>query len=253
MSNTELTLQPLTSKLLRTSGFRRMLLAGALALVLVPLGSVAVETATFTQTCAFTYPFFEGSYGGEGCNGGDLSATASTSRFDFGQYYLELMFDIVPGRSFDVTVNATEMDQETFQGKADLFPGYTCIALTLNGPCVEFEVLPSVDQVGNWTHYQIEIHWDKWTGQEAYDPALVTILHDIGTSGTRDYDEDMCLNSPPNDACTFFADPGIRSGDTDFKRFIASTRPATPVPEPSSLILLATGVSGVVFRRRRRT
>ena len=226
---------------------RKLIQVAGLATILVPLGTVAVETASVT--CGFSNVIEGGSVGGSYCNGGDSSATTSTSRFDFGAYYLELTFDVVAGADFTVTVNTTEMGQGAFSEKAGLFEGYTCIALTPGGPCVDFEVVPSAPQVDNWTHYQLEIHWDKIEGQ-TLDPALMTILHDIGDTGTRDYDEDMCLNTL-NDACTINADPGIRSGDTDFRSFIAAQRP-TAVPEPSSLALLGTGLTGLVFQLRRR-
>lgn len=253
MLNTASSLKPAPTTQGKASIYRKLIQSALLATMLIPLGSVAVETASVT--CGFSNAI-EGSYGGPYCGGGDSSATPTTSRFDFGAYYLELMFNLVPGADFTVEVVTTAMDQDAFEAKAGAFSSYTCIALTDGGPCVDFEVIPSVPQPGNWTSYEIEIHWDKWTGQPAYNPALMRILHDIGDAGTRDYDEDMCLTALTNDsylACQIDPDPGIRSGDTVFRSFTAALAPATSVPEPSSLILLATGVSGVLYRRRRRT
>jgi len=235
------------TKRTKSSTSVKLIQAAALAAALVPLGSVAIEGSSIT--CGFGTG--SGGYGGSYCNGGSSSATPTTSRFDFGDYFLELMFTLTPGASFDVTVNTTEMDQTAFEAKAGLFPGYTCLALTAGGPCVDFEVAPSGTVGTDWTHYELEIHWNKIVGQEL-DPTRMTILHDIGTTGTRDYDDDMCLGGTTllHDACVINPDPGIRSGDTDFRSFIAAERPV--VPEPSTLALLGIGMSGLALRRRRR-
>ena len=71
----------------------KLLQVAALAAVLVPLGSVAVETATIT--CGFSYT--SNVYGGSGCNGGDQTATNDTSRFDFGEDFRSW-----PSRSFRI-------------------------------------------------------------------------------------------------------------------------------------------------------
>jgi hypothetical protein len=245
----------------KSATLKRLLQAVALAAVVIPLGSVAVETASVT--CRFNNTG-EGSYGGSYCNaqqGEDFfSATEDTSRFDFGDYYLELQFLLDPtGADFTVEVETTAMTNEVeggFDERAGEFDEeYDCIALTEGGPCVNFEVIPSVPREGNWLSYEIEIHWDKTS--ETYDPALMRILHDFGDDSDNVYDEDMCataLNDSAYLACEVDPDPGIRSGDTDFQNFTAALA-STPltVPEPSSVALLAIGTGSMLLRRRRRS
>lgn len=249
MSNKTVTLQAEPTK---SSTFRKMIQAAALAAVLVPLGSVAVEAVSIT--CGFGGT--EG-YGGSYCNaqqGEDFfSATATTSRFDFGDYYFELTFVLVPGAEFDVTVNTTP--STVLDGES--FPGYECIELTAGDGCVDFQVVTTGEVGTHWTHYEVEINWLNWEGEQALEESRMRMLHDSslfdGAEAPGTYDFDMCI-TPGYDACVAETSPLIRSGDTDFDSFMAVLSPATQaVPEPSSLILLATGVGGALLRRRRRT
>ena len=240
---------PAGNKRTKSSTARTLIQAAALAAALVPLGSVAVETASVT--CGFG----GSGYGGGYCNGGDQNATSDTSRFDFGDYFLELMFTGMTG-SFEVTVNTTTGIGINDEGEA--FPGYECIALSSGDGCVDFQVDTHGAQSGtDWLHYKVAIDWEDWN--DALEPGMeprMRILHDSSTFDSAEapgtYDFDMCLGGV-YDACDELStEPRIRSGDTDFDSFIAALAPAE-VPEPSSLIMLATGVGATLFRKRRRS
>ena len=74
------------------------------------------------------------------------------------------------------------------------------------------------------------------------------ILHDVDDDGFWDYD--MCVTAGYDD-CEYVAngiDPFISSGDTDFSSFIVH---APAAPEPALLGLLASGLGGLLYRRRR--
>ena len=230
----------------KSSTLLRLVQAAVLAVVLVPLGSVALEGSVWYFDCNIENEF--------GCTG----EGAESYTFSFGDYYLKLTFDMTAGGYIGVNVTPTSIgpsaENGTFDGKADAFPGYACLAITQSGECVEFDVDVFLGSSGeDWTHYQLEIHWNKIAGQDL-DPARMTLLVDrtaAPNNGTTDYDYDVCL-SGLYDTCVIDPDPGIRSGDTDFSTWIAAYRPATAVPEPSTLLLFGAGLSVAGLRRYRR-
>ena len=246
---------PTPNKRTKSSTARTLIQAAALAAALVPLGSVAVETASVT--CTFNNTG-SGGYGGSYCNGGDMNATEDTISFDFGDYYLELMFTGMSG-SFSVTVNTTTNVALTQpEVGPSPFPGYECIALSATHGCVDFQVNTYGAQSGtNWAGYEIAIDWNDWNNElyEGIQPRM-RMLHDSsefdGAEAAGTYDFDMC-QTPGYIGCTAEINPRIRSGDTDFDSVIAALAPATPVPEPSSLLLLGTGAGAALYRKRRRS
>ena len=234
----------------RPSTAAKLVQAAALAAVLVPLGSVAMEADTIT--CGFSGYASDGNNGGEGCT----NSFGNNNRYEFGDYYFELTFNgLDPNANFDVAVSNNEMTAGDFAERAGSFEGYDCIPLTEGGPCVDFVVdfpdgYPDPPSTRPWIWYDLTIHW-TWDSNSQYPAGdgpipNVRVLHDIGGTADDSYDEDMCL---VYNNCVYDSDPGIRSGDTDFRSFTAAH---VAVPEPSSLIPLTAGIGGVLANRRRR-
>jgi hypothetical protein len=214
----------------KTSGTARKLVqAAALTAVLVPLGSVAVESATIT--CGF------GSAGNT-CVG----SAANTRTFDFGAYDLTLTFDDFVDATISITDLSTDQDTLTGEGGGlSSFPGYTCVPIAGLGEgqnCVEFFVEAPAD-LG---FYDIFIHWDADTNNLfPNEPGnLIRILHAVGDDT---YDVDITVFG------TYQSDPGIGGRDDNFQRFLVAQ---APIPEPATLLLVGAGVGALYHRRRRR-
>ena len=229
----------------RSSTATKLIQAAALAAVLVPLGSVAVETSTIN--CSSSY---------SGCVG-TFSPTNTSNDYDFGGFNYILTLQNVTG-TFDVDITADLGGQAFFAPRMGAFPGYQCVDLLASiGSCVDFGIFAPAPGPTSWQNYLVKIAWDFDTNSRA-PGNLVTILHDFGTRQRpgdvdNNYDEDMCLN-PLNVACAYFAgpgDPSMSSGDTDFQHQLIALRPV--VPEPATLVLLGSGVGGFLYRRRRRS
>ncbi len=244
----------------RSSTAAKLVQAAALAALLVPLGSVAIEAGPIT--CGYNGASGFGGSGSTGCSN-STGASDTFTWFDGGTeiYRFELAFQgLDPFTSFSVTIDDVAMDLTEFNTRAALFPGYVPIPLVdpdgplaTAGPYRDFQVF--APGPGLWDSYTFFIHWtyDSHTTGYAATDDTIGVLHDIGNPLNENYlpngnlyDEDMCIEF---DNCDYDEDPGNRGGDTDFA---SVTNTIAPVPEPSSLILLATGVSGILYRRCRR-
>jgi hypothetical protein len=237
----------------RSSTATKLIQAAALAAVLVPLGSVAVETSTINCTSSYS-----------GCPG-QFSPGNTTNVYDFGAFDYILTLGSVTG-TFDVSITAQFGTQASFAPQMANFPGYQCVDLmdpsNTGSPCVDFGIFAPDPVQSGWNKYKFKIQWDF--DSNALFPNnpgnRITVLHDFGPRqkpGDFDsiYDEDMCKN-PLNDACIYFpgpGDPSISSGDTDFQHMLVALTPADVVPEPGTLIMLGSGISAFLYRRHRRS
>jgi PEP-CTERM putative exosortase interaction domain len=222
----------LTSKLIQ---------AAALAAVLVPLGSVAVETSPITH-----------SYSGLG-----TANPANNQLFDFGPYEFRLNFEnLFDQAGFAVTVNNVPANQASVNPRLGSFAGFLCVPLdpgAPGAPCVDFFVTAPDPGPFTWTgFYDIFISWDANT-----DPAFpntpgdrIRILHNEGNIPGNGFDSDITTPG------SYFSglDPAIGGRDDNFQSFMVTQRPtaANVVPEPATLFLVTSGVSGLLYRRRRK-
>lgn len=241
----------------RAPTFRTLILAVVFGVVVVPMGSIAVEADSIS--CNFGEGYF--------LNEGSCSSSGpDSSTFDFGQYLVKLSFEGLSS-DFSVSIEDREMNPSggefdvstNFEDRDDLFENYECIPLTEGGPCVDF-VVSAPSQPGNWTGYEIAFFWNFDTNAAFPNGSgplgQVRVLHN--QSGLlfpgNDYSRDLCIVED----CTYYpypspGDPGIRTRDTDFSSFTVAWVPSVNVPEPSTLLLFGAGASGVLCRRRRRS
>jgi hypothetical protein len=228
----------MSTKPSRTS---KLVQAAALAAVLVPLGSVAVETSPITH-----------SYSGAG-----TTSPANNLLFDFGPYEFRLNFEnLFAFAGFNVTVNNLPANQASTNPRLSSFPGYLCVPIDPSvpgAPCVDFDVDAPDPGPFTWTgFYDIFISWDAPTdGTFPNSPGdRIRILHNRGDVPGNGFDTDITTPG------SYFAgiDPAIGGRDDNFQTFMVLQRPATAaaVPEPATLFLVTTGVSGLLYRRRRK-
>jgi PEP-CTERM motif len=261
-------------KTVRNSFGATLVRAAALAAVLVPLGSVAAEASS----CHFG--------GATSCatNGGGEGFTL----FDFGSggsapYRLGLRFDQVIGE-FDVTITDFAFTEAEMLARLTAFPGYQPVPIGDDPvrPYIEFRVTgqpapcttdaeceaanntwrsdPSTRGPATEFGYDMRIYWLADTDAMFPDPHF---LHNTGDDDEL-YDFDMTV---PGSYATFVpcdvfntcsaraatvGDPAIGGRDDMFNAFTLADPTATDVPEPASLLLLGSGISGLVYRRRRR-
>jgi hypothetical protein len=112
--------------------------------------------------------------------------------------------------------------------------------------------------------YDLRFYWTALTDAEFPNPH---VLHDTGTPDDDIYDTDMTDTRvdgfPYSDEvpCQVFdtcfsefkvpGDPAVGGRDDMFDEFTLAD-PTNPVPEPATLMLLGTGISGLLYRRRRQ-
>jgi hypothetical protein len=246
----------------RSSTAAKLIQAAALAAVLVPLGSIAMEGASIT--CGYS-----GASSPSGCGG-----TGNTRVFDFDQTastednYKVIVEFFDMSQPFQLTVTDNALSHEEFLAREGLTGTYDCVDVVLtlgDEPCREFEFVSNQGEV--WGSYKFSFVWDYPSDANGFpngvdppgdEPGAVRILQNKGEAFEGDFTIDMCLAALEDEAFTpcdyevLAVDPRIGSGNTDFSTAIVGIDLAA-IPEPSSLILLSSGVGAWIYRKRRRT
>ncbi len=232
----------------KRSAAAKLLQAAALAAALVPLASVTADASSLS--CHFSGSSFD-------CNEGFFGGAL----YQFGSYSLELKFEQATSFNVEFTDFLFTHDemQSRFTGEFEGWEPLPICPGCLNdqnelAEYVEFRVtsdpLPQqgTDFVGD---YELYIYWLADTNAAFGNPQM---LHDL--SNTSDaFDTNITIagsyfSEAPG--CVFnevgCTDPGNGGRDNMFTGF---TEAQNPVPEPASLFLLGTGVSALMYRRRR--
>jgi hypothetical protein len=248
LSNTSVPNQPR-----RTSTTKRLIQAAALASALVPLGAVAADAAPIAIDC-FT---FEGS--GAGCSGsGDFSSGNEGDYiwkfFDGNSDELLYTFQVMGTAANDFTLDVTDewvgVDSENYFID---FPDSECIPLLDDQEtCVIFNASADEDIVWDGLYY-IEIRWiaDPLTdpGDAPNKPPDDGRNHIFRSpEGTNTFTDVLATELYDPELQADPDDPALGGRGSNFSSFIAGR---ASVPEPSTLLLLGTGVAAALYRRRK--
>jgi hypothetical protein len=189
-------------------------------------------------------------------------------------YELELTFDKVNG-PFSIAITDAPVNQSNFTGEGGTFnsnfPNYRCVPIAggngLDGGCVQFELADGANPAApppdasstTWDNtgtngYTVVFDWAAPT-DGAFPDAPGGRIRVLRATSESDgiYNLDITIPGSyttcgPLDNCP---DPGIGGFGKSFSTTDFTIAQA-PLPEPTSIALVTTGLVGLLYRRRSR-
>jgi len=233
-----------------SSTAKKLIQAAALAGMLVPLGSVAVETAVINCISQF-----DGS--GSACDAvGFYSSEGSGIQTNVWKFYtgsvdpanLLYSFEIgaTPTSSYSLFVDDIVTTQDSLSSSLLLFPDAVCLPTHSPGTCGLFDVSGGEFATSS-TGFDMTIRWfinDDPLSQPPNDGLNTILQAPDSTGGTLFTNALSGIVYDPDPTPT---DPAIGGKGSGF-----STIGAFRVPEPGSLLLFGIGAAGVFARARWR-
>jgi hypothetical protein len=220
----------------RSNSARKLVQAAALAAVLVPLGSVAIEGSTI----------YCDSNGSGGCSGTFTSADPSntwkfTDAIDGLLYTFTLSGQVTT--TFTLNVDDFIVTQSAIQGLLGSFPDAVCVPTRDPGLCGLFRV--NGDDGFDGGLYDLTIAWFG-NADPLSVPPTAFVLQAKNSGGGVFTNQ---LTDGFYDPLVTPDDPAVGGKGDSFSNFGAFT---TPVPEPASLLLLGSGLGAMLYKRSRR-
>jgi hypothetical protein len=248
MSNPAPALEPAAETLSESPKARKLLQAAALAALLVPLGTVAVETAVIN--CA--------SQGSGSCSGTFFSGGGSQSNvWKFFQdtsdpSTLLYSFEIAGTPTADFTLFLRDVvTTQAFllaSGALVNFPQAVCIPTYDATQCGLFDVFGGQNASWQNSAYDVTISWFTNANPLSQPPndGFNTILQAKDNNGGFVFGN--TLQNIAYDPAPTPTDPAIGGRGDSFSRFGAFR--IVSVPEPGTLLLVAIGIAGGLSRSR---
>ena len=236
-----------------TTTAKKLMQAAALASLLVPLGSVAVETAQINCVTSQTSGGFcqaSGVYSpGSGSNTWKFFDSFDGTTFNSLIYTVDITGN--PTSPFSLNVRDFVTTQGSLGPALTAFPDAVCIPTFDAGECGLFDVTQAFG-VASWdaAGYFFTINWFVNSDPLSQPPveAFPYILQAKNATGGTIFTNQLV--DTDYDPAPTPTDPALGGRGDSFSRFGAFR--TVSAPEPATMLLLGTGVVTALYRRRRQ-